>query len=243
MAALVGWPLPGRNAVAGASAQTTGARTIGHSVRGRAIKAVERLGPGVVSRTVVVIGQVHGDETAGLRVVSALTRAQLPAGLRLLLVPTGNPDGYAARRRTNAHGVDLNRNFPTARNLPTAWQRSDRGSTYSGPQAGSEPETRALRRFLVAAKPAAVVVLHQPLHGVDTSVPGTLPLARRLAAETGLPLRSFRCAGTCHGTLTGWFAAYGSGPAVTVELGSRASAGTIARVAAGVLAALAAPSG
>lgn len=231
---LVSAPVPGH---AGGAGDGSGLRastvTIGHSVRGRPIRAMERAGAGNVTRTAVVIGQVHGDETAGLRVVAALARAQVPAGLRLLLIPTGNPDGYAAHRRTNARGVDLNRNFPTE------WRRTGRGATYSGPRMASEPETRALQRFLSETSPAAVVILHQPLYGVDTSVPRALPLARSISAETGLPLKSFRCSSTCHGTLTGWFAAHGAGSAVTLELGRGASPSTVSRVAAGVLRAVA----
>ena len=44
----------------------------------------------------LVIGSIHGDEQAGLRVVRRLRpREHLPADLDLWLVPTVNPDGTA----------------------------------------------------------------------------------------------------------------------------------------------------
>ena len=101
---------------------------IGTSVNGRPIVAIHRAREGADDRTVLVIGSIHGDERAGLRVVRKLrNRDRLPAGLDLWLVPTVNPDGTAADRRTNAHGVDLNRNFPYR------WHSSSRGATWSGP--------------------------------------------------------------------------------------------------------------
>ncbi|MGV1004373.1 MAG: DUF2817 domain-containing protein [Candidatus Nanopelagicales bacterium] len=207
--------------------------SLGTSVEGRRIQAVVRDGVGATTRTVVIIGQIHGNESAGLRVVAELAELPVPAGLRMYLVPTANPDGRAAARRTNANGVDLNRNFPTG------WQRSPRSGTYSGPRKASEPETRALLDFLVESSPAAVVILHQPLDGVDTSVPGTGTLARTISAETGLPRKAFRCSDTCHGTLTMWFNRTRPGAAVTVELPAKVSAKQVDRISAGLLRALA----
>jgi murein peptide amidase A len=55
---------------------------------------------------------IHGNETAGLAITSALRRIRPPRGVQLWLVPELNPDGVAAGTRQNADGVDLNRNFP-----------------------------------------------------------------------------------------------------------------------------------
>src|SRR3954451_16454118 len=83
--------------------------TLGHSVQGRPIRVVERDGatPG---RTVLVVGCIHGDECAGEAVTRRL--AKPPRGL-LLGAAALTPDGHARRTRGNAHGVDLNRNFPS----------------------------------------------------------------------------------------------------------------------------------
>ena len=90
---------------------------------------------------VVVVGCIHGNECAGIRVVRALEEARLPPGIDLWLVPDANPDGRAALTRVNAHGVDLNRNFPWH------WRPSLAAGNphYSGPSPVSEAESlRAL---------------------------------------------------------------------------------------------------
>src|SRR2546421_5888471 len=82
---------------------------LGRSWQGRPIRAIE---VGTPSGTrVLVVGCVHGDETAGIAVARALERLS-PRDLDLWIVPDLNPDGVAAGTRQNAHGVDLNRNFP-----------------------------------------------------------------------------------------------------------------------------------
>ncbi len=202
---------------------------IGTSVEGRPIVAVHRWTDGATS-TAVVIGSMHGDERAGMRVVRRLRTAALPAGLDLWLLRTVNPDGTAADRRTNAHGVDLNRNFPRH------WQQADAGTnTWSGPAAASEPETRAVQAFLREVQPRTTLVLHQPLFGVDSYRAKSMTLVRRLSAATGLPIRYFGCSGGCHGTLTDWHNARLHGRAVTVEFGESASADRVARVARGIV--------
>ena len=202
---------------------------IGTSVQGRAIVAVHRWTDGA-TRTALVVGSMHGDERAGMRVVRRLRIAPLPAGLDLWLVRTMNPDGTAADRRTNAHGVDLNRNFPRH------WVQAGAGTTtWSGPSPASEPETRAMRAFLREVSPHTTLVFHQPLYGVDSYRAKSMTLVRRLSRETGLPTRYFDCQGGCHGTLTDWHNHRLDGRAVTVELGRTASTGEIRQVTGGLL--------
>ena len=86
------------------------------------------------------------------------------------MVPVYNPDGLARGTRKNAHGVDLNRNFPYR------WADLD-GSYESGPRAGSEPETRAMMGFLREIRPSRIISFHQPLHGVDTDTKNRRVLA------------------------------------------------------------------
>ena len=87
------------------------AERYGTSADGRAL-SVERVGDPAAPAAVLVIGSIHGNETAGHAVIARLRAATPPAGVRLLLVRTANPDGVAAGTRQNARGVDLNRNFP-----------------------------------------------------------------------------------------------------------------------------------
>jgi succinylglutamate desuccinylase len=197
---------------------------IGTSVQGRSIVAVHRWHPGA-TRTLLVIGNLHGDERAGLRVVHRLRKHGVPAAVDLWTIRSVNPDGTAADRRTNAHGVDLNRNFPRR------WQLAGKGtSNYSGPSAGSEPETQALLSFVRQIQPRTTIVFHQPLYGVDSYRAKSKKLVRRLSRESGLPVKSFDCNGGCHGTFTDWLNTRTSGRAVTVEFGVRASHAQIGRM-------------
>lgn len=204
-------------------------RQFGSSVEGRPLVAVHRWRTGA-TRTTLVLGSMHGDERAGTGVVRRLRRLPLPAGVDLWLVPTMNPDGAEADVRTNAHTVDLNRNFPRY------WQQAGIGtSTWSGPFAASEPETRAVQALLQLVDPRTVLSFHQPLHGVDSYRAKSLPLVRRLARALDLPVRSFDCAGGCHGTLTDWANDRLDGRAVTVELGDSPGGARLDAVAAAVL--------
>jgi len=202
---------------------------IGTSVQGRPIVAVHRWRPGA-TRTLLVIGNMHGDEQAGLRVVHRLRTHSFPTTVDLWLIRSMNPDGTAADRRTNAHGVDLNRNFPRL------WRREGKGTSHwSGPSAGSEPETRALLSFVRRIQPRTTIVFHQPLFGVDSYRAKSMRLVRRLSRESGLPVKTFDCNGGCHGTFTGWLNRRTSGRAVTVEFGDRVSHARIVRMKRAVL--------
>ncbi len=69
-------------------------------------------GPSAAPRKILVIGVIHGNEQAGLAITRALRRMPVPRGVQFWVLPELNPDGVAADTRQNAHGVDLNRNFP-----------------------------------------------------------------------------------------------------------------------------------
>ena len=185
-------------------------RVIGHSVRGRPITAW-RLGERDKPK-VLLVAAMHGNEGAPRQILATLRDGKPIHGLNLWVLPVYNPDGLAAHTRKNAHGVDLNRNFPYH------WADLD-GSYESGPRAGSEPETRAMMRFLKKIRPKWIVSFHQPLHGVDTDTKNQR-FSRKLANALNLPRKSFTCGGVCHGTMTGWFNSHFKGSAVTVEYGS-----------------------
>lgn len=166
---------------------------IGHSVRGRPIYAYS-LGP-PDSRPVLVVGCTHGNESAGIAIVTALRKLLPPIGVTLWLVPTINPDGLAASTVGNAHGVNLNRNFPYAwRHLGGA------GRFNSGSRPLSEPETRAVHRFLLRVKPRLAIWFHQHLALVDDSQ-GSRRLERTFGRLVGLPLRGLT---DYPGSITNW---------------------------------------
>ena len=188
-------------------------RVIGHSVRGRPITAW-RLGERGEPK-MLLVSTMHGNEGAPRQILATLRDGKPIHGLNLWVLPIYNPDGLAAHTRKNAHGVDLNRNFP--------YHWADLDGTYeSGPRPGSEPETRAMMRFLKQIRPTWIVSFHQPLHGVDTDTKNR-HFSRRLSDALDLPRKSFTCGGVCHGTMTGWFNSHFRGSAVTVEYGAHPS--------------------
>jgi len=168
--------------------------TLGRSVRGTPIAALERGDPRS-RRKVLVVGCIHGTECAGVAVVQLLARAQ-PSGVDLWLVPNLNPDGFAAHTRQNAHGVDLNRNFGAM------WAPvGHRGSLqWAGPRPFSEPETRIARRLILRLRPALTLWFHQPQAVVRAWGP-SIPAARRYAGLAGVPFRALAWPG---GTATNW---------------------------------------
>ena len=136
---------------------------------------------------VMVVGCIHGDECAGLRVAHRLIRLAPPEGMRLVVVPQLNPDGYRRRTRVNARGVDLNRNWSAG------WRPSGRGPVYGGPRPFSEPETRAARRLIESEQPAVTVWFHQHFGPPLVRAWGrSVPAARRYAHAARMPFRHLR---------------------------------------------------
>ncbi len=117
--------------------------TLGRSVERRLIQAYVRRGVG--PETVVVFGGIHGDEPKSVYVARQLialldSDTQTGQESNWVIVPVVNPDGYERRKRRNANGVDINRNFPTDNWTPT----SRRSRMFGGDKPASEPETRAV---------------------------------------------------------------------------------------------------
>jgi murein peptide amidase A len=188
-------------------------KVIGESVKGRDIVAYhlgEPARPGVP--TVVLMSTMHGNEPHTRHILFGLKDGRPVIGVDLWVVPTYNPDGLAAGTRKNAHGVDLNRNFPYK------WKDLD-GSYESGPKPASEPETRAMMRFLRKVRPDYVLSFHQPLKGVDTDSKRP-KFARLVARRLNLPAKTLNCGSVCHGTMTMWFNHHFPGVALTVEYGA-----------------------
>jgi murein peptide amidase A len=153
---------------------------IGRSVEGRRIEAVE-LGDPDSSTKLLVVGCIHGNECAGLAIVHALERLPMPAGLDLWVIENLNPDGFRTGTRQNAHGVDLNRNFP--------WAWRPLGGVYdSGPRPLSEPESRIAYRLILRVRPRISIWFHQHERLVDESG-GDIGVERRFSELVGLPLQ------------------------------------------------------
>jgi hypothetical protein len=148
----------------------------GRSIEGRAIKALAS-GSGRAPVRVLVVGSIHGNETAGHAVIRRLRGEPPPGGAQIWTLRSANPDGAARWKRQNARGVDLNRNFPYR------WRRegSPFSTFHSGPRPFSEPESRAVRRLVRRIRPAVTIWYHQALRLVDTGSGADRRLVRRYA--------------------------------------------------------------
>jgi murein peptide amidase A len=168
---------------------------LGHSVRGRPIVAIA-LGDPDARRRLLVVGAIHGNETAGTAIARELEQGGPPRQAMLWIVRDLNPDGVAADRRQNARGVDLNRNFPWH------WRHLERRGDlhYSGPRVLSEPESRMARNLILRVRPRITIWFHQPLGVVDESG-GNIGVERSFARLVGLPLRRLK---RYPGSATGW---------------------------------------
>ena len=175
-----------------APAPAPGWETIGHSEQGRPIRAL-LVGSPRARVKVLVVGLIHGNEQAGRAVVARLRHARPPRGTALWLVDSANPDGMAAGTRWNAHGVDLNRNFPYR------WQPQD-GVYESGPGPASEPETQVMQRFIEREHPRITIWYHQALQIVVKST-GDAKLEKLYSARSGLPRKALP---RYHGTVISW---------------------------------------
>ena len=163
------------------AADPSGRRTItlGRSVDGRPITAVE-VGDFDSPRRTLVVGCIHGNETAGIAVADRLAHGPPPRELDLWIIRDLNPDGAGTGSRDNAHGVDLNRNFP--------WRwRPLGGIFFSGRRPLSEPESRIAYHLIRRIGPRVSIWFHQHLDVVDESG-GSVALERRFARLTGLRL-------------------------------------------------------
>ena len=138
------------------------AQQLGRSYEGRPIQAVHVAGAGP---RMLVIGCIHGNECEGIEVTRLLARSRPHADL--WLVHQLNPDGFARRARTNAHGVDLNRDF----------------------LAASQRETRIARKLILRLQPDVTIWFHQP-QSVVRAWGRSRVMARRYARLAGVPYRT-----------------------------------------------------
>ena len=138
--------------------------TIGKSIQGRVINA-HWFGGG--SKTILYTGAIHGDEISTYYLMNKWIDAleagydEIPSGVRIVVVPSINPDGVALGTRTNARNVDLNRNFDTS-----DWKKNVT-DVYNNPFPGgggqfplSEPESQAIADLVRKISPYAVLSYH-----------------------------------------------------------------------------------
>jgi protein MpaA len=161
----------------------------GTSVEGRPLVFAE-FGEPSASNTTLVLSAVHGDEITplylGIEVAHWLVEHQKDYGkAHVIIAPMVNPDGFfrKPRTRTNAHGVDVNRNFAThdwPERALKAWKvkyRSD-PRRFPGSAARSEPETLFQEELIRLVKPNKILSIHSPLNHLDYDGPSAISLSK-----------------------------------------------------------------
>ena len=170
---------------------------------------------------VLVIGGIHGDELSSTALVLNWIGAAMetPSNIHWRFVPLMNPDGMLQDKptRTNARGVDLNRNFPTPnwdKEAPHYWRQRTKNDPrrYPGPQPLSEPESRWLHDQMAQWKPNLIVSVHAPYGVLDFDGPTVAPqrLGRLYLDQVGI----------FPGSLGNYGGVHKKVPVVTIELPS-----------------------
>jgi protein MpaA len=113
----------------------------------------------------LIFGGIHGSEPTSAVVAERLAdhlriHWELFDGKTVAILARANPDGLARGTRTNANGVDLNRNFPASN-----WRLTGRGRFFGGSAPASEPETRAIIRAVEHVRPGRIISIHSTGRG------------------------------------------------------------------------------
>ena len=218
--------------------------TIGKSVEGRSIKAVT-FGDGKTH--VVFVGGIHGgyeynSVLLAYKFIDYLKENSdvVPNNLSVTIIPSANPDGlyqvtgkdgrFSASDvsedikkglgRFNANDIDLNRNFDCKWKPKSKWK----GNVVSaGTKPFSEPESAALRDFILNSDPSAVIFWHSKANAVYASecergiLPETVNIMNVYSRAAGYRAVDSFDAYEITGDAEGWLASINI-PAITVEL-------------------------
>jgi murein peptide amidase A len=147
----------------------------GHSVEGSPIliKSFQNEKDENRHPRILLIGGTHGNEYASISTIYkwiTLLNQSHTDSYDWRIIPLLNPDGLMQKSssRTNANGVDLDRNFPTNdgdHNAMQYWEENtNRDPEYfPGKKALSEPESQWLAEEIKQYQPDAIITIHAPL--------------------------------------------------------------------------------
>jgi len=170
------------------------------------------------AKKILVLSLIHGDEKqAGELGRFWLERlSKLDARNSWRIIPIANPDGVNKNTRTNAKGVDLNRNFPTvdwSKEAVKYWEKYAQKSPrrYPGTGPGSERETQCYLEHFEDYKPDFVVSIHTPLNVLDFDGP-------KLKIKPKFEYLPWKSLGTFPGSLGKYLWVERATPVLTTEL-------------------------
>jgi len=171
---------------------------------------------------VLLVGGIHGDEYSSVSVTFKWLKTldRYHSGLfHWRISPLMNPDGLLKKKstRTNANGVDLNRNFPTRdwkEKSKHYWEVETRKNPrrYPGPEPLSESESRWLYDEINNFKPDVIIAVHAPHGIVDFNHNGSTD------AQDKLGRLHLNLLGTYPGSLGNFAGIQRSIPVLTIEL-------------------------
>lgn len=138
--------------------------------------------------TTLLLGGVHPDELTPVHIAFRMARYldehpdATAQGMRVILAPLVNPDGFLrdVPTRTNANGIDLNRNFFTMDWYERAQKEWGSGNKrermlahFPGYFPNSEVETMFQIRMIDRYLPDKILSVHAPLGFLDYDGPGS----------------------------------------------------------------------
>ena len=216
---------------------------LGSSVQGRQIESYT-FGNGYTQ--LVFVGGIHGGYEWNTVILAYdlidyldQNPGFVPKDQSITVIPDANPDavyrivgrdgrfgiadvpaGSNASGRLNADKVDLNRNFDCDWKSTGTWQNT---TVSAGTAPFSEPESTAIKNFVLEYRPAGVVFWHSQAGAVyssncdATATPETLAITKAYANASGYQALTTFDQYEVSGDATDWLASIGI-PALTVEL-------------------------
>jgi hypothetical protein len=166
---------------------------------------------------ILVFALIHGDEFPSGAVARSwmerLTFIEPRNSWRV--VPILNPDGLKLKTRTNANGVDVNRNFPSSdwdEKALQYWEKQMKKDKrrYPGAKANTEKETRCAIAHIDDFKPDLILSIHTPYGVLDFDGPKIAP--------PNFPHIPWKNLGNYPGSLGRYMWVDRSKPTLTIEL-------------------------
>ncbi|MCX6764374.1 MAG: M14 family metallopeptidase [Candidatus Nealsonbacteria bacterium] len=218
-------------------------KVLGLSVEGREIESY-KFGKGKTQ--LIFVGGIHGGYEWNSVILAYefmdYLKANLefiPENLSITVIPSLNPDGVFkiigkegrftvadvpagsnGAGRLNAHAVDLNRNFDCKWKPKGLWGTKE---VSCGSRPFSEPESMAIRKFVLENNPTAVIFWHSKSNGVYASyceadiLQETRDIMNTYSKVSGYPAYETFDQYEVTGDASDWLASIGI-PAISVEL-------------------------